>query len=157
MPRAPELEGFSSSAFTQSLTLLGHPDTPPQFSVPYNPMVNTTPLPPKLILPITSHLVPLKANHLSTQVNKNPNATPTSPRLALCFLPDTPAWNSHSLDDADDQLRHEGEEEGHEAEGAVCPVAERMVCHLGRSAGLPCTQEPKAPRGISDKTFKGFK
>lgn len=69
-------------------------------------------------------------------------------RPDFCLLPDTPARNPDSLDDADDQLSHEGEEECHEAEGAVCPVAEEKVCHLGRGTGLLCTQEPKALLGI---------
>lgn len=70
------------------------------------------------------------------------------PRSDLCLLPDTPAWNPHRLDDADNQLSHEGEEEGHEAEGAVCPVAEKMHCHLAGALGFPALMNPEAPLGI---------
>lgn len=49
-----------------------------------------------------------------------------SPRY-LSLLPDAPAWDAHGLDDADDQLGHEGEEECHEAEGTVSPATEEKA------------------------------
>lgn len=63
-------------------------------------------------------------------------------------LPDAPARDSHSLDDADHQLGHEGEEEGHEAEGAVCPAREGSVSSCTSfPAALPTQGSPKQPHG----------
>lgn len=61
--------------------------------------------------------------------------------------PDTPARNPHGLDDADHQLGHEGEEEGHEAEGAVCPAREGSVSSC---TSIPAALPPssaKQPHG----------
>lgn len=65
-------------------------------------------------------------------------------------LPDTPARDPHGLDDADHQLGHEGEEEGHEAEGAVCPAREGSVssCVSGPAA-LPTQGSPTEPQTAS--------
>ena len=37
-------------------------------------------------------------------------------------LPNPPAWDAYCLDDADHNLGHEHEEEGHEVEGAIRPA-----------------------------------
>lgn len=49
------------------------------------------------------------------------------PNTAAFPLPDPPSRDPHCLDDADHQLGHEGKEEGHEAEGTVCPAREGSV------------------------------
>lgn len=61
---------------------------------------------------------------------------------AASSLPDAPARDSHCLDNADHQLGHEGEEEGHEAERAVCPAREGSV--------TPYTSTPAALQGKGD-------
>lgn len=47
------------------------------------------------------------------------------------------------MDDTDDHLGHEGEEECHEAEGAVSPAAEKMtLITWAEGEAFPCLQEP---------------
>lgn len=82
------------------------------------------------------------------------SSIPPSPRPVPCLLPDTPAWDAYSLDDADDQLGHEGEEECHEAERAVSPEAEKMAPVTWKvtpgELGLHCSQGPQALLGLSE-------
>jgi len=46
----------------------------------------------------------------------------------VLFLPNSPSWDSNSLNDTDHHLRHEDEKEGHEVERTVCPAKERVNC-----------------------------
>lgn len=57
----------------------------------------------------------------------------------ISCLPDSPARNSNCLDNADNQLSHEGEEESHEAEGTVRPTGEkRNITFLERDTNNFC-------------------
>ena len=68
----------------------------------------------------------LKHHEAAAPAQRQLSRHPTWQRAAPA-LPDAPARDSHRLDNADHQLGHEGEEEGHEAEGAVCPAREGSV------------------------------
>ena len=70
------------------------------------------------------------------------------------LLPDSPAWDAHGLDDADDQLGHEGKEECHEAEGAVSPAAEEMILiNWVEGQGFPYLQDPPGLSSLNDYTM----
>lgn len=70
------------------------------------------------------------------------------------FLPHSPARNANRLDDADHDLRHEDEEEGHEVERAVGP-AQRWTASVRGDAVHPTNNNHlrEEERGLSLEGF----